>query len=621
MKRKWLAVGIILLFIGTCIIPAIAQDAEKPLPASRGDWLYVGGSGPGNYTKIQEAIDDASNGDMILVYSGSYYEVITINKQLSLKGIKINGQDNPVINGGNDHNSVTIENDSCIFENFTVMNGNAGFGKDAIYVSSNNIMIKNCVLYHTGTGIYFSSSHNNVIYNNEIKGDGWRGIIFYSSSNNSIIKNSFHDFNNEAIWLRDNSTHNWFYQNIIKNSINIEESPFNIFEENNISVSPRGLMIESSKNTSVLRNSFIGNGIHVSGTLQELSSNIIADNLVDDKPLLYYINEKGIHVLNDVGQIILINCSFFTIQNCSFSGAQRGIVLFYSSNNTIRNNTITSASPDDIQLSYSHDNIISGNILDGGSGGIILVTSERNIVTDNIVSNIQNHPAIDVADSSNNIVYNNAVHDCRMGIVVDFGSEYNNVSNNCAENCSTNIWVYACADNYFSHNVINKGGVGIRVEGGSGHTFYDNRMTNCTVGLAVMENDDNYFSHNSIVKNNQGMTISLCQNITVYYNEINDNQKGLGVSLSKKIKIENNNIIGNLVDADFTVYGFYYWPASKIIWNGNYWGMTLPRHKMIAGKLQTAFGLPVNPFEIVYFTIPWINFDRNPAQEPYDIGT
>jgi hypothetical protein len=31
--------------------------------------------------------------------------------------------------------------------------------------------------------------------------------------------------------------------------------------------------------------------------------------------------------------------------------------------------------------------------------------------------------------------------------------------------------------------------------------------------------------------------------------------------------------------------------------------------------------LPVNPFEIVYFTIPWINFDRNPAQEPYDIGT
>ncbi|MBE3138959.1 MAG: hypothetical protein IMZ53_00075, partial [Thermoplasmata archaeon] len=46
MKRKGLAVGIILLFVGTGIIPAIAQDTQKTLLASRGDWLYVGGSGP-----------------------------------------------------------------------------------------------------------------------------------------------------------------------------------------------------------------------------------------------------------------------------------------------------------------------------------------------------------------------------------------------------------------------------------------------------------------------------------------------------------------------------------------------------------------------------------------------
>jgi len=34
---KWLAVEIILLFVGTCIIPGIAQDTEKPLPTSRGN--------------------------------------------------------------------------------------------------------------------------------------------------------------------------------------------------------------------------------------------------------------------------------------------------------------------------------------------------------------------------------------------------------------------------------------------------------------------------------------------------------------------------------------------------------------------------------------------------------
>ncbi len=82
MKMKCLAIGIILLFVGVTIAPAIAQETEKPLPTSRGNWLYVGGSGPGNYSKIQDAIDNAFDGDTIIVYSGTYYEAITLNKQL-----------------------------------------------------------------------------------------------------------------------------------------------------------------------------------------------------------------------------------------------------------------------------------------------------------------------------------------------------------------------------------------------------------------------------------------------------------------------------------------------------------------------------------------------------------
>jgi hypothetical protein len=44
--KKCLAVGIILLFVGTCLIPAIAQDTEKSLPTSRDDWQYVDMNGP-----------------------------------------------------------------------------------------------------------------------------------------------------------------------------------------------------------------------------------------------------------------------------------------------------------------------------------------------------------------------------------------------------------------------------------------------------------------------------------------------------------------------------------------------------------------------------------------------
>src|SRR5512136_1607414 len=86
MKRKWLAIGIILLFVGVTLAPVIAQDTEKSQPTSTGNWLYVGGSGPGNYTKIQEAINDSRDGDTVFVYGGVYYERIVIPNAISLIG-------------------------------------------------------------------------------------------------------------------------------------------------------------------------------------------------------------------------------------------------------------------------------------------------------------------------------------------------------------------------------------------------------------------------------------------------------------------------------------------------------------------------------------------------------
>jgi hypothetical protein len=41
MKRKWLSIGTILLFVGTCIIPAIAQDIEEPLSISTAPHPFI----------------------------------------------------------------------------------------------------------------------------------------------------------------------------------------------------------------------------------------------------------------------------------------------------------------------------------------------------------------------------------------------------------------------------------------------------------------------------------------------------------------------------------------------------------------------------------------------------
>ncbi|RLF45340.1 MAG: hypothetical protein DRN29_06910, partial [Thermoplasmata archaeon] len=71
------------------LIPFIS--AENEILSSNdlnGNILYVGGSGTGNYSRIQDAIDDANDGDTIFVYSNSspYYEHIIINKSINLVG-------------------------------------------------------------------------------------------------------------------------------------------------------------------------------------------------------------------------------------------------------------------------------------------------------------------------------------------------------------------------------------------------------------------------------------------------------------------------------------------------------------------------------------------------------
>ena len=84
--KKMLVVGIIIILVGMSV-PSTGINVEKVSNTSYdGNTLYVGGSGPGNYTKIQDAIDNASDGDTVFVYNGTYSEYIDICKSISLIG-------------------------------------------------------------------------------------------------------------------------------------------------------------------------------------------------------------------------------------------------------------------------------------------------------------------------------------------------------------------------------------------------------------------------------------------------------------------------------------------------------------------------------------------------------
>ncbi|MCD4773572.1 MAG: T9SS type A sorting domain-containing protein [Bacteroidales bacterium] len=171
--------------------------------------IIVNQSGTGNYTSIQEGINNANNGDTVLVYPGTYYENINfIGKNITVASLLLTTQDTTYISqtiiNGNQNGSVvkfvSEESLNSVITGFTITNGcannypNDGGGgvkcvNSSPTIENNIIKENNCELYVHGGGIYCekSSSHiiNNVICYNE--GAYYGGGIFVSDTSAVLI--------------------------------------------------------------------------------------------------------------------------------------------------------------------------------------------------------------------------------------------------------------------------------------------------------------------------------------------------------------------------------------------------------------------------------------------------
>jgi len=267
-----------------------------------------------NISTIHQALALAVNGDTILVNAGIYREGnITINTSIVFKGIN-----NPVLEGENKYEIISIKNNNVTVDGFTLVHAGRSEIQDIAGIkiyNVRNVTIANNILDDTNFGIYTQQGTKCTIKNNKLISYGkeelqsGNGIHCFRCDSMLIIGNTitghrdgiyFEFVTNSMIW-RNISTGNVRYglhfmfsqdndyiTNLFKNNgsgVAVMYSHgvkmFNNFFEDNWGDASYGILLKDISDSYILGNHFTKNtvGIHMEGSSRiELQRNEFTNN-------------------------------------------------------------------------------------------------------------------------------------------------------------------------------------------------------------------------------------------------------------------------------------------------------------------------------------------------------
>ena len=527
---------------------------------------------PDQYPTIQQAINNATEDDIIIVIGGPYEENITVNTRLNITGSGM-----PEIDGGRitSVNTLTLNASGILFSGFNVTNG--GSSASGIEITADDVEVNNCtVCFNRATGIeltgvsgvvlqdnnirdnsggssygiYLSSSTNNTIRNNTVENNNLFSLELDGSSSNIITNNIFSSAGSEGVVFSDSSEFNTFSRNVVEESsegfgIKIYDSDSNIFLDNTILNNSRG----DVNNAGV----YVDRALNLTFTNNTLSGN----------------NLYGFYLYDcDDSQF-----SNNTVRNTLKSGTYgTGLYLDSSNGNTLENNTIVDNELRGLFLENSRYNTLTGNNITGNPYNF-------GVTVDNTISYFVNY-----IDTSNVVDGKPIIY-----LVDDINSSVNGSSNAGAVYCIN------CDGVVVKGLTLTNNSYGIVLYSSINSTIQHNTVTSCEEGIFLIASDNNTITQNA-VSNNQisGINVRSSDYNTIYSNNFTNNSNiadsygktrswGINVSSSNYNTIYLNNFANNsyndhISSSSTTTWRspiellYFFGGEQNTSYLGNYWG-------------------------------------------------
>ena len=280
-----------------------------------------------------------------------------------------------------------------------------------LFSTTNSTLTQNTITGAGGRGIELVHSSNIDIIENNVQ-DFSSGIHLQESSNNLIKKNSIIHNNYAGIMTESNSKGNTILENeIASNDYGISErGGNNIISKNKIITNDYGISVHSSSNTisdniisdnnemgiildagsntltgnnvtdnnnygiyissgNILRNNRMSNNRYnfdVRGTSFE--NDVDASNLVNGKPIIYWVNQQDKIIPHEAGYVALVMCENITVQNLHLANNGHGIFLAFTNHSTIIGNNFTNNNNGIKFWGSSSNRIVGNNIRENGNG-------------------------------------------------------------------------------------------------------------------------------------------------------------------------------------------------------------------------------------------------------------